>query len=75
MKIHTVKRVLHIGLGIFGTGILALFAAGFFGGRWGPFGPSSISGLVLFLVAVACIPVGTVVLIVALFTLLFQKLC
>lgn len=74
MNVNTVKRVLRIGLGILVTGVFALFAPGLFGGQWGPFGPSSIWGLVFFLVALACIPVGMVVSVVALFTLLFQKL-
>lgn len=67
------KRALRIALWILGAGILSLFACAAFGGQWGPCGPSSIWGLVFLLTALACIPVGTVVLVISLIAFVFQR--
>jgi hypothetical protein len=63
------RKILRTGLWIFGTGAAAVFAIHAFFGGLGPQGPHTNSGWLALMVAMGCLPTGSLTLILALMKL------
>jgi hypothetical protein len=59
------RKLLRSGLWIFGTGIVSVFAIHFFFGGIGHQGPHTNSGWLALMVAMGCLPTGSLTLILA----------
>jgi drug/metabolite transporter (DMT)-like permease len=63
------RKLLRTGLWIFGTGVIAVLAIHFFFGGIGHQGPHTNSGWLALMVAMGCLPTGSLTLILALMKL------
>jgi hypothetical protein len=67
------RRLLHTGLGIFGTGVLAALLAMTVGGGIGHQGPHTNSGWLALMLAMGCLPTGTLTLALAIAKLIGDR--
>ncbi len=63
------RKLLRTGLWIFGTGVASVIAIHFFFGGMGRQGPHTNSGWLALMVAMGCLPTGSLTLILALMKL------
>ena len=67
------RQLLHTGLGIFSTGVIAAILALTVGGGIGRQGPHTNSGWMMLMVAMGCLPTGTLTLALAIAKLIGDR--
>jgi hypothetical protein len=67
------RKILRTGLWIFGTGVAAVLAIHLFFGGVGRQGPHTNSGWLALMVAMGCLPTGTLTLILAILKLIGDR--
>jgi hypothetical protein len=67
------RKILRTGLWIFGTGVAAVLAIHIFFGGIGRQGPHTNSGWLALMVAMGCLPTGSLTLILALLKLIGDR--
>ncbi|MEG9436864.1 hypothetical protein JAO29_11900 [Edaphobacter sp. HDX4] len=67
------RKILRTGLWIFGTGVAAVLAIHLFFGGIGRQGPHTNSGWLALMVAMGCLPTGSLTLILALLKLIGDR--
>ena len=64
------RTLLRTGIGVFGTGVICVVLIRFFFGGIGPQGPHTNGGWLLLMVAMGCLPTGSLTLLLAILKLI-----
>ena len=64
------RTLLRTGIGVFGTGVICVLLIHLFFGGIGPHGPHTNGGWLLLMIAMGCLPTGSLTLLLAILKLI-----